>query len=81
MNYADLFRVTLPDTALEVAALLVLVVDLAFLRKAAQATRAVAAALLGVVGCVFALWFVLTAGPGGLSAGSELLLSTGVVYK
>ena len=28
MNYADLFRVTLPETALEVAALLVLVVDL-----------------------------------------------------
>ena len=35
MNYADLFRVTLPETALEVAALLVLVVDLGFLRKAA----------------------------------------------
>ena len=34
MNYADLFRVTLPETALEIAALLVLVVDLAFLRKA-----------------------------------------------
>jgi hypothetical protein len=28
MNYADLFRVTLPETALEVAALLVLLVDL-----------------------------------------------------
>ncbi len=30
MNYADLFRVTLPETALEIAALLVLVVDLGF---------------------------------------------------
>jgi len=39
MNYPDfyfaLFRVTLPETALEVAALLVLIVDLGFLRKAA----------------------------------------------
>ncbi len=39
MNYADLFRVTLPETALEIAALLVLVVDLGFLRKAALQTR------------------------------------------
>jgi len=38
MNYADLFRATLPETALEVAALLVLVVDLGFLRKAALKT-------------------------------------------
>ncbi len=33
MNYADLFRATLPETALEFAALFVLVVDLGFLRK------------------------------------------------
>ena len=40
MNYADLFRATLPETALEIAALLVLVVDLGLLRKAAlQDTR------------------------------------------
>ena len=39
MNYADLFRVTLPETALDIAALLVLVVDLGFLRKAALQTR------------------------------------------
>ncbi|MGD0789598.1 MAG: proton-conducting transporter membrane subunit, partial [Terracidiphilus sp.] len=51
MNYADLFRVTLPETALEVAALLVLVVDLGFLRKAALKARAAVAALLGVAGC------------------------------
>jgi NADH-quinone oxidoreductase subunit N len=56
MNYADLFRVTLPETALEVAALLVLVVDLGFLRKAALKTRAAVAALLGVAGCGAALW-------------------------
>ena len=59
MNYADLFRVTLPETALEIAALLVLVVDLGFLRKAAHCRRAVAvAALLGVAGCAAALWAV-----------------------
>ena len=55
MNYADLFRVTLPETALEVAALLVLVVDLGLLRKAALHVRAAVAALLGVVGCGAAL--------------------------
>ena len=56
MNYADLFRVTLPETALEVAALVVLVVDLAFLRKAALKLRVTVAALLGVAGCGAALW-------------------------
>ncbi len=56
MNYADLFRVTLPETALEVAALLVLVVDLGFLRRAALRTRVAVASLLGVVGCGAAVW-------------------------
>jgi len=56
MNYEDLFRVTLPETALELAALLVLVVDLGFLRKAALKTRVNVAALLGVAGCGGALW-------------------------
>jgi NADH-quinone oxidoreductase subunit N len=56
MNYADLFRVTLPETALEVAALLVLVVDLGFLRKATLKARVAVAALLGIAGCGAALW-------------------------
>jgi NADH-quinone oxidoreductase subunit N len=56
MNYADLFRVTLPETALELAALVVLVVDLAFLRKATLKVRVTVAALLGVAGCGAALW-------------------------
>jgi len=56
MNYADLFRMTLPETALELAALVVLVVDLAFLRKAALKIRVYVAALLGVAGCGAALW-------------------------
>jgi NADH-quinone oxidoreductase subunit N len=56
MNYMDLLRVTLPETALEFAALLVLVVDLAFLRKAALKVRTAAAVVLGVAGCAAALW-------------------------
>src|ERR1019366_2018139 len=77
MNYADLFRVTLPETALEIAALLVLVVDLGLLRKAALNVRAGVAALLGVAGCAAALWFVISSGGAGFSSGDELLLSVG----
>jgi NADH-quinone oxidoreductase subunit N len=62
MNYADLFRVTLPETALEIAALVVLIVDLAFLRKAALKLRVTVAALLGVAGCGAAVWAVLLYG-------------------
>jgi len=69
MNYVDLFRATLPETALEIAALLVLVVDLGFLRKAAAKTRIGVAALLGVAGCAAALWAVYAAGWAGLSNG------------
>ncbi len=75
MNYIDLFRATLPETMLEIAALLALVVDLGFLRRAANATRIAAAALIGVFGCVFAMWAVPTAGP--YSFGNDLLLAAG----
>lgn len=51
MNWMDLFHATLPVTALEVAALVVLVVDLGFLRKAATNLRLTVAVVLGVVGC------------------------------
>jgi NADH-quinone oxidoreductase subunit N len=54
MNYAALFRATLPETALEIAVLLVLVVDLGFLRKAAIKTRVAVAALVGIAGCAAA---------------------------
>jgi NADH-quinone oxidoreductase subunit N len=73
MNYAALFRATLPETALEIAALLVLIVDLAFLRNAVAKTRIAAAAVLGIVGCAAALWAVSIAG--SLSSGSDLLLA------
>ena len=78
MNYADLFRATLPETALEIAALLVLVVDLGFLRKAATQNPRGRCGLLGVAGCAAALWAVYVAGCGSLSDGSyDLLLAAG----
>lgn len=79
MNYADLLRVTLPETALEIAALLVLVVDLAFLPKAALQTREMVAAILGVAGCAAAMAVLpIQAGSGIAYPGStQLMLSTG----
>ncbi|MGA8088501.1 MAG: NADH-quinone oxidoreductase subunit N [Terracidiphilus sp.] len=79
MNYADLFRVTLPETALEIASLLVLVVDLAFLRKAALQTRVMSAVLLGVIGCGAALLALPFQAFGGLKyPGSvDVMLSAG----
>jgi NADH-quinone oxidoreductase subunit N len=79
MNYADLFRVTLPETALEIASLLVLVVDLAFLRKAALQTRVMSAVMLGVMGCGAALTAMLFQPFSGLAyPGSvDVMLSVG----
>jgi NADH-quinone oxidoreductase subunit N len=77
MNYADLFRVTLPETMLEIAALLVLIVDLGFLRKAALKTRVTVAALLGVAGCGAALWALLHSAGAGFSFDGNLLLAQG----
>jgi len=66
MNYWELFRITLPETMLEIAALLVLIVDLGLLRKAALQTRLVVAALLGVLGCIAAQGALVVAPAGGL---------------
>ncbi len=77
MNYADLFRVTLPETMLEVAALVVLIVDLGFLRKAALKVRVAVAALLGVAGCGAALWALQASAGGGYSFDGALLLAQG----
>ena len=77
MNYVDLFRATLPETALEVAALMVLVVDLGFLRKFTLQIRTTVAALIGIAGCAAAVWAVYAAGWAGFSAGSDLLLAAG----
>ncbi len=67
MNYGDLFLATLPETVLEVAALVVLVADLGFLRKAALETRVALAALLGVVGCGLAMLAIPLQPRGGFS--------------
>ncbi|HVZ85190.1 MAG TPA: NADH-quinone oxidoreductase subunit N [Terracidiphilus sp.] len=78
MNYAELFRLTLPETALEVTALLVLVIDLGLLRKAALNLRIGVAALLGVIGCGAALVLIPPYSAAGLSAANgEMLLATG----
>lgn len=79
MNYADLFWMTLPETVLEIAALVVLVVDLGFLRKAALQTRVYVAAILGVFGCGAALLTLPFQLPEGLSypGTGELLLTAG----
>jgi len=77
MNYADLFRATLPETALEVAALLVLVVDLSLLRKSSLKVRAAVAAVLGVAGCTAAIWAMWFTGTPGFAAGGSALLGAG----
>ena len=77
MNYADLFRATLPETVLELAALLVLLVDLGLLRNAALKSRVASATLIGVAGCAVAIWAVYAAGWGSLSNGSYVVLAAG----
>lgn len=80
MNYADLFRITLPETVLEVAALLVLLVDLAFLRSSAVRVRAAVASVLGTAGCAGAFFVMLGQGSQTFcasGASDTALLSTG----
>jgi len=78
--YSALFRATLPETVLEIAALLVLIVDLGLLRKAAQSVRLAVAAVLGVAGCGAALVAVELQGATWLDFGKSgefALLGTG----
>jgi NADH-quinone oxidoreductase subunit N len=77
MNYAAFFHATLPETALEIAALLVLVIDLGFLRRRALEIRVAVAAFIGVAGCVAAIWAVCAVDWAGFSAGSDVLLAAG----
>ena len=70
-DYSNLFRISLPETMLEVVSLLVLVVDLGVLRKGAQSTRMTAACTLGVLGSMAAmLCLALSAQVGSVAAGS-----------
>jgi NADH-quinone oxidoreductase subunit N len=77
MNYADLFRFTAPETALEIAALIVLVVDLGFLRKASVKLRVTVSALLGVAGCGLALFAMGLQYGFGFYVDESLVLATG----
>jgi NADH-quinone oxidoreductase subunit N len=78
MNYADLFRVTLPETALEIAALLALVVDLGFLRNSTLKMRTSIAAVVGVLGCAAATMTLFLQPFGGFATSDgEMLLSVG----
>jgi NADH-quinone oxidoreductase subunit N len=80
MNYWSLFHVTLPETVLEIAALLVLVLDLGLFRKAALKVRLAVAVTLGVLGCAGALLAVRFEGAQWLSFGADgqsPLLATG----
>jgi NADH-quinone oxidoreductase subunit N len=81
MNYADLFRATLPETVLEIVALLVLIADLGFLRKASLKTRVLNASFLGVAGCLVAVWGVYVAGNAGFSVDGQLLLAAGRIAE
>jgi NADH-quinone oxidoreductase subunit N len=75
--YSALFRTTLPETMLEIAALLVLVADLAFLRKAALKTRVFSAILLGILGCGAAFWALQYSAGSGFSFEGSLVLAQG----
>jgi len=77
MNYADLFRVTLPETALEIAALVVLAVDLGLLRKAALNVRLATAVAMGVAGCGAGLWAIGIQAGSGLYVDGNLVLANG----
>ena len=77
MNYADLFRVTLPETALEIAALVVLISDLGIFRKATVKLRVIVAALLGVAGCGAALWALAVSAGNGFRFDGVLVLAQG----
>src|SRR5215831_11638766 len=77
--YADLFRVTLPETALDAAALLVLAFDLLLLRKSALQTRIMTAVVIGLFGCGAAVLVMPLQAGGGLTypGSADLLLSAG----
>jgi NADH-quinone oxidoreductase subunit N len=78
MDYGNLFRITLPETILEVVSLLVLLVDLGLLRKRSRPMRMTAACLLGIVGCTLAaVWLI--ANPQNTSMAGGVLVATPLV--
>jgi len=78
MNYGELFTITLPETILEVVSLLILVVDLGWLRKRSQSVRMATANVLAVLGCALATVWLL-AHPQAASFGGDALVATPIV--
>jgi NADH-quinone oxidoreductase subunit N len=78
VNYSYLFSITLPETILELVSLLVLIVDLAWLRRSSQAIRMASACLLGVAGTAAAICWLATH-PGPMSFAAGALVATPVV--
>jgi NADH-quinone oxidoreductase subunit N len=78
VNYGNLFFTTLPETILEVVSLLVLIVDLGWLRKSTQATRMAVACALGVLGSALAIVW-LYAHPQSSSVADGALVATPLV--
>lgn len=78
VNYSNLFTITLPETILEVFSLLVLIVDLAWLRKAAHTTRMASACALGVAGSLISiLWLIVH--PAAMNFAGGALVATPLV--
>jgi NADH-quinone oxidoreductase subunit N len=65
MNYSELFRALLPETALVLGALLVLAVDLATGRTRSAESRLMTSTLLGLGAILAALYGTLATGVGG----------------
>ncbi len=77
MNYFNLLRITLPETVLEIAALLVLVVDLGLLRKSSIRMRVASASVLGILGCGVSAMLIPLQGSLNYPGNNDLLLTTG----
>jgi len=77
-SLTNLLYLTFPETILEVASLVVLVIDLGILRRRSAAYRTVAAAAFGVMGCLVALGW-LVSHPLAMNFG-ELLVSSPAVF-
>jgi NADH-quinone oxidoreductase subunit N len=78
VNYSNLFFLTLPETILEIVSLIVLIVDLSWLRKSTRAARMTAACVIGVLGCLVAAGW-LYAHPQAAGIAGDALVSSPLV--
>ena len=78
VNYGNLFSISIPETILEVVSLLVLVVDLGWMRRSTQSARMSAACALGVAGTVLSILWLLSH-PQTASFAGEALVATPLV--